>query len=314
MDNELVVRSFLIIKGFIDAKDEHGNTIYGTILALTSRREMKYLSVMFSTDEPSKTMSWDDMLLMHKEKEGESEGSPMKFRYEEELYKFLNGGNVLSNVAKNHNTKQAEQAISRHCLDDLKLKAVSFVEYAGANEDEIEIFERARAKAPPVDEDNRREQDDSSETEEPESEESGEPKAKEDIVIRCEPILAPVGGVAMNELNIGDVVMVQLPEDSIFFKLLSRNIEGFNGVVSAGITGMLQNELGTATVSLSLAEGVAGVLKLSGKVRIKTASTPSDDKRNKKTEKSEIPPNLIIGAAAVIIVIAALAALWYIFR
>jgi len=316
MESELVIRAFVIIKGFIDAKDERGNAIYGTILSLVSRREMKYLSVLFSNEEPSKTMSWNDLLNMHKNKGKESDRNPMMIHNEEELYKFLQSGNTLNNVAKNRNTKQAEQSISRQCLDRLKLKTVSFIEYSEATENDITIFEGETERAatePAKDEESPQEpQTDSSETEGQDAEKSDEPKAKEDIVIRCEPLLAPVGGVPMNELNIGEVVMVQLPEDSIFFKLLSRNIDGFDGIVSASITGILQNELGTATVSLSLAEGVAGVIKLSGKVRIKKASTSKDEK--KKTGIGEISTNFVFGIAAAIVVIAALVVLYYIFR
>jgi hypothetical protein len=128
-------------------------------------------------------------------------------------------------------------------------------------------------------------------------------------------MLAPVGGVAMNELNIGDIVLVRLPEDSVFFKLLSKNVKNFDGIVSAGITGLLQNELGTATVSLSLAEGINGVMKLSGKVRVKMASTSSSNKEEGGwSGGGELPVNFVFGIAGAIVVIAALAALYYMFR
>ena len=317
METDLVIRAFIIIKGFIDAKDERGNAIFGTVLSLVSRREMKYLSVMFSHEESIKSISWNELLDLHKEKMGESERDPMMIRHEDELYKFLQSGNTLNNVAKNRNTKQAEQSISRHCLDELKLKTVSFIEYSDAMENDMAVFEYELEHPADKSNDETGQQEphtDSSETDEKKAEKSDEPKAKEDIVIRCEPILAPVGGVPMNELRIGDVVMVQLPEDSVFFKLLSRNIEGFDGVVSAGITGILQNELGTATISLSLAEGVTGVIKLSGKVRIKMMTSPTKE-HNKKTGKGigEIPPNFIFGIAVAVIMIAALAVLYYIF-
>ena len=314
MEAYLTVRAYVIVKGYIDAKDERGNSMYGTLLALASRRETKYLSVMFSYDETIKSMSWDELLHLHRNKENERDRSPMMVRQEEELFKFLAQGNTINNVAKNRNTKQAEQSISRYCLGNLKLKAVSLIEYIEAAESDMAKFdqETESAEDQSKDESNRHEpQADSPESEEHEEEKPDEPKAKDEIVVRCEPVLAPVGGVAMNELNIGDMIMVQLPGDSVFFKLLSRNINGFDGVVSAGVTGILQNELGTATVSVSLSEGITGVIKLSGKVRVKTAQTSKE--QGKKAGVSEISTNIVLGVAAAIVIIAALAVLYYIF-
>ncbi|MCL2684400.1 MAG: hypothetical protein FWE55_04070 [Synergistaceae bacterium] len=315
MEADLVVKGFLIIKGYIDARDEQGNAMFGTLLALASRREHKYVSVMFSHEEPSKSMSWNDLLLLLREKESERDRNPMITHHEEELLKFLRRGTVLNNVAKNHNTKQAEQSISRFCLEDLQLKAVSFVDYSEASDTDIAIFdiETERAVSSHDDEADRQEpQPDSLENEEQEEEKPDEAKEWEEIAVRCDPILAPVGGVAMNELNIGDVVMVRLPEDSVFFKLLMRNVKGFDGIVNAGITGILQNEMGTATISLSLAEGITGVTKMSGKVRIKTAQTRKGQR--KRTSAGDLPVNYVFSAAFVIIVIAALAVLYYIFQ
>ena len=310
MERDLIVRSFVIIKGFIDARDERGKAIFGTLLSLVSRREIKYLSVMFSHEETPKSITWNDLLLLHKEKASERDRYPMMIHQEEEFFKFLRQGTVLNNVAKNHNTKQAEQSISRYCLDSLQLKAVSFIEFSEALEGDMEVFAleeghtddspEVEAETPP----------DSSDSEDQEEEKPTEPKAKEDVAVRCEPILAPVGGVAMNELSIGDTVMVSLPADSVFYKLLSRNVRGFDGVISANVTGLLQNELGTATVSLSLAEGINGVMKLSGKVRIKKV-TPNKEKD--VSTGGELWINFVFGIAGAIIVFAALAVLYYLF-
>ena len=315
MDTELVIRNFIIIKGFIDARDERGNAVFGTLLALVSRRELKYLSVMFTNEESSKMITWNSMLATHRGGESDQNRNPMMQHYEEDLLKYLRSGNSLNTVAKNHNTKQAEQSISRYCMDNLQLKAVSFIDYTEASDSDVATFEAeaARAAGPSSGDDgDKAEQPGSSEPEQEDAEETDGEKTKDEIVVRCEPILAPVGGIALNELAVGDLVMARLPEDSVFFKLLSRNIKGFDGVVGARVTGLLQNELGTATVSLSLAEGVSGVMKLSGKVRIKTMSPPKNKIRR---HSSEPHINFIVfGVAGAVILIAAAALLYYILR
>ena len=319
MDTDLGVKIFVIVKGYIDAKDERGNALFGTMLGVVSRRDVKYLSVMFSRDETSKSMEWSGLLLLHRDREHERDRDPVIVHHEEELFKFLKRGMILNNVAKNHNTKQAEQSVSRYCLESLQLKAVSFVEYVDASDSDITMFEREggpptgsstgggkpQEAAPPS----------SPEAGGETAEKPADTKTREEIVVRCEPILAPVGGVAMNELNIGEVVMARLPEDSVFFKLLSRNISGFDGVVAAGITGILMNELGTATISLALSDGITGVMKLSGKVRVKTAQPAGEPGRDPRGMKlSEIPPGFVFGLAGAVIFISLAAVVFYIFR
>jgi hypothetical protein len=315
MDADLGARAFIILKCYIDARDERGNSLFGTVLGVASRREVKYLSVMFSRDETSKSMGWRELLLTHRNNAGAGDRNPALVHHEEELFNYIQRSTILNNVAKNHNTKQAEQSISRYCMENLQLKAVSLVEYFEAGEDDLHQFERRGGAPqaspggepgdaipqPEVDEDGGGEPDD-------------EAKERDGLVVRCEPILDPVGGVAMNELGIGEAVMARLPENSVFFKLLSRNIRGFDGVVSASVTGILQNELGTATVSLALSDGITGVMKLSGKVRIKTAQPPETRGETGGAGPGEIPPGLIVGAAVAIVVIAAIVAMYYIIK
>jgi hypothetical protein len=237
------------------------------------------------------------------------------------VYKYLERSMVLNGVAKNHNTKQAEQAISRYCLESLYLKTVSFIDYTEATESDLELFEQAKVSS--AQNETPSEADgagggtpDGSATQAPDGVEADSGK-KDEIFLRCDPILDPVNGVAMNELTTGDYVFGRLPEDSIFFKLLAKNIRGFDGVVTARVTGILMNELGTATVSLNLSDGVSGVMKLSGKVRIKTAQ--KEGKKDNRTpllarfKFSELPPEVVLSAAGVIVTISAIALLFYIF-
>jgi hypothetical protein len=119
----------------------------------------------------------------------------------------------------------------------------------------------------------------------------------------------------MNEINIGETVMAKLPADSVFFKLLSRNIPGFDGVVSASVTGVLINELGTATISLALSDGITGVMKLSGKVKIKVAAGAHEQQDAEHGGPSlEIPAELVFVLAGTILFFCAIAVVYYILQ
>jgi translation initiation factor IF-1 len=147
-----------------------------------------------------------------------------------------------------------------------------------------------------------------------EAEQSEETPSREDLVIRCEPVLDPVNGIAANELGIGESVLAKLPQDSVFFKLLSRNVPDFNGIITATVTGILMNELGTSNISLSLSDGVTGLMKMSGKVRIKVAPKQGDAKKNTARLPMKLPAGFGFGMAGAIIFIFAVAAVYYILR
>jgi hypothetical protein len=316
MEPEIALKIYIIVKGYIDAKDDKGNTLFGTLLSLVSRRDVKYLSVMFSRDEVSKSMEWGELLSLHVNREKEHGRDPVTIHHEDELFKYVSRGTVLNNVVKNRNTKQAEQAISRYCLEELHLKSVSFIDYFDASESDIALFAKEGGPAsgastggtdfvPP--------ETPKEEARVVESVPVGvdEQKARDEIVVRCEPILDPVNGVAMNELAVGERVHVKLPVNSVFFKLLSKNIPTFDGIINGSVTGILQNELGTATISLNLSEGISGVMKLSGKVKIKIAQN-MDNESDSRKNTGDLPPVLVFGAAGIIIVFSAFALLYYI--
>jgi hypothetical protein len=315
---ELIAQVFIIVKGYIDAKDDRGVTLHGTVLAVVSRRETMYLSVMFSRDESVKSMEWSSLLFVHREKDAEPDRDPTIIHHEEELKKYLERGMVLNSIARNRISKQAEQAISRFCLESLQLKTVTFIEYFDASESDLELFKPdvEPAAAPP---DDAAASGGETKADAPESlPGANAERDKGEIFVRCDPILDPVAGVAMNEIATGDLVLGRLPADSVFFKLLSRNIPGFDGVITASVTGVLQNDLGTSTLTLNLSDGISGIMKLRGKVKIKVASRPRDegaaDGPAGEGFLRSLPPELVFTAAAAVILAASVGLIYYVIR
>jgi hypothetical protein len=320
MDNEFA-QIYYVVQGYIDAKDDRGRIIDGTFISLVSRRDVKYTSVVFGLLEMDKSMSWRDMLPLHEEALKNENRDPLLLHHEERLNKFFETSLVLTHVAKNLNTKPAEQAISRFCLDELKLKAVCFVSFSAASEDDLAAFRKNR---PPAAQTPTNPQPDRlPEINAPEPDAVNGEKAKDnlELFVRCDPILDPVGGVAMNELSVGKDVYGRLAPDSVIYKLLAKNNPRFDGIITAKVSGILINELGTATVSLTLSDGVAGVMKLSGKVRVKVAKETRSE-ANGAGERGffpsglsplAMPPEFIFAAAGIVVVIAAMLVVYYIF-
>ncbi|MDR3332999.1 MAG: hypothetical protein LBT08_10275 [Synergistaceae bacterium] len=309
-------QTYIITKGFIDAKDERSRTFFGSFLGVVSRKDIKYLSVVFARDDSSRSLSWNELLYVHMEKAKAAENDPLLSRFEDDLKVSLDTNMTLNSIVKNQNAKQAEQAVSRYCLEKLQLKAVCFIDFYDATENDLKLFEGINSLnlAPAAET-----QPDAATAQPDEGVDPEEAKAPagapNDVFVRCEPVLDPVGGVAMNELNVGDNVLCRLPMDSVFYKLLQNNSKGFTGVVTAKVSGLFVNELGTATLSVSLSEGVTGVIKLSGKVRIKL---PEDDaagegRSERKWNLNSVSPAVVITVAGFIILISAIAILIYVF-
>jgi hypothetical protein len=313
---DLTDATYIIVKGFIDAKDERGRTHYGTLVALVSRRDINFISVWFSREEISKEAEWDELLRLHAEKDKDPNRDPGVVRNEESLQEFLYRNTVLNGIVKNYNAKSAEQAISRFCLDQLQLKAVSFLDFTDATGSDIDYIESMNADA-------RESAQDGKST--PEGDETnggatgaGDSKTANEIFVKCDPVLDPINGVAMNELRVGDTVYAKLPPDSVFFTLLAKTHSAFDGVINADVTGFLLNELGTATISLSLSDDVSGVMKLSGKVRIKVVNLIDDSSAHSKRANlprfQNVPAEVVVGLSCLLLLISALFAIYYILR
>lgn len=315
MDMDLAAHAYVIVKGYIDAKDDRGRTMYGTLLGVVSRRDIKHLSVMFTREEISKSTDWSELLFMHEERNKTTDRDPLLVHHEEELHKFLSSSTILNGIAKNHNTKQAEQAISRYCTEQLQLKAVSFVEFMDASDNDIRLFDKSEEEKP-----EEAPADASPEvTREEVMESAPGQKNENELFIRCDPILDPVNGIAMNDLKLGDYVFGKLAEDSVFYKMLQKNLATFDGIVSAQVTGILVNELGTATVSLALSEGVTGIMKLSGKVRIRVAAPPEAEGSHNAPGKSRfslssLPTGAVFAIAGGVLLLSAVFLIYYILQ
>ncbi|MDR0765037.1 MAG: hypothetical protein LBE65_05535 [Synergistaceae bacterium] len=318
MDADLGTGVFMIVKGYIDARDERGRPLYGSVLGVVSRREVKYLNVMFSGDESLKTVEWRDLLPALRDKHPKSGRDPGILHNEGVLFDYLRNETVLNAVAKNRNIKQAEQAISRYCAESLHLKAVSLMECFDATEEDIGFFETEGGPAGPSSTGGGPEEpaEETAESESAQDAEQGdETPSAENIVIRCEPILDPVNGIAANELKMGEAVLARLPRDSALFGLLSNNIANFDGIITSTVTGIFLNEFGTSNISLSLSDGVTGLMKLSGRVKLKIVPKQQDEP---KKNTARVPVKFLygfwFGMAAVIIFILATAVVSYILR
>lgn len=306
-----------IIRGFIDAKNEHNKQIYGSFVALATRREVKFVSTWFSKHETPKEASWRDLLTRHEKKESDIGRDPSYVNNEDLFTGYLTRNSVLMTLVKNHNAKPAEQSISRYCLEQLHMRAVSFIEFEEAGGDVINYIEnlkRAEQKKNAQQLESQSDEEDDYEDDDDGDEKGDTPYTNmpNEIFVKCDALLDPIGGIAMNELTVGDSVYAKLPADSVFFKLLAKTHHSFDGVVTAEVTGVLVNDLGTATVSIKLSDGVNGIMKLPGKVKIRVA-TAGEMREHSGGGGFRLSPEVVIAGGVCLVVGAAIMALYYAF-
>ena len=265
-----------IAKGFINGRDPSGTPVYGLFIAAASREKLEYLDQLFSYEQMDTNAPWEELIgLLGRPRMHEAD-SPLA-RYEKGLHDFIDIHRLFQSTKGHLDPKQIERKISYFCADMLDVNAITFLELS-----EVEP-ENLKALFPSL-----RETEEQPDVPEPEAkggeadEESGESAvdaADGEIFVACEPILDPVSGVALNDLQIGDVVACRLPEDSSFYKFFANGFPNFDGNLRGIITGIQLNEHGIATVALKLADGVSGALRLSGKVRIKLLAKGEEARR-----------------------------------
>ena len=272
-----------LVQGFIDARDERQGALSISLLAVATRRDLLSIDILVSDEVLNKKMTWEELLPILRAPRN-PDRPPHYEKIEHDLKDFIDLGRHLQNIAKNRNAKPVEQAISRYCGDTFHLKAVTFLNSSEISSDQVAlILEKKESEEKPITAKTGEKQE-GTETDTETADE--EKKERQGIFIRCEPLLDPVHGVAMMDLQPGDVVFATLPPDSVFYKLFLNQFPQFDGTINAEITGIVHNDTGSATVSMDIAEDISGLMKLTGRVRVKVLRRWNENKEGEAAGKS----------------------------
>lgn len=275
---------YTIAKGFINGRDGSSRSVFALFVAAVSASGTAYLKELFTYETIDTEAPWETLLAMLEAPKPQDRDADLA-RYEHEFHEFIDINRPFYSTKGHLDAKQIERKISYFCSDILDISAITFLDLSEVGAADLyalfpSLMESANAPAKTGAEaaaDDRDEEKLTSSdvvSSEPLSDEE-----KGEIFAACEPVLDPVSGVALSDLQIGDVVACRLPETSTFYKFCMRGYPKFDGTLSGVITGIHLDEYGTATVALKLADGVSGALRLSGKVRIKILAKGADVKR-----------------------------------
>lgn len=315
-------KKFIVINGLIDGHDKKQATVYGAFLGVVSMSGVEYVGSLFSFMPISRDMTWFQLLGLLREEKESSRDAALAY-LESQLENFLKSNKEMLSTAKNMNGKQLERSVSFFCAQELGLRSVTLVEITITYKKDLSsLF------APQEEQENNQEnneaagkcgEDETDSSEEVPEDGDGEP-GSDMLSVSCEPVFDPVSGVAVTDLGTGTAIICRLSEESVYYQLFANRLLDFDGSIKGEVTGIKINEYGTAVVGLSLAEGISGVMKLSGSVRIrladradKTSHLRKNARSRRREDKEGLPPGLVFGVAVILLLLCLMGALVYFF-
>jgi hypothetical protein len=123
------------------------------------------------------------------------------------------------------------------------------------------------------------------------------------ILLPCQPLLDPVGGVGASELRVGDSVRVRLSEESLFFGMFKNKMPELDGGVAATVSGVRTTETGSVRIDLDLSEGIVGVMTVNPAVRLRADRASGEDVASRGVPSKD--SLLVIGVLALAVAILA---------
>ncbi len=267
---------YVVIKGFIDAREHNSNQVYGAFVSASGYQNTLYLRETFTNDPIDRTLSWPDLLEMLSDKNAEPPVESTLAFYKEKFHNFANIQHLLEYGRGRMAPKDLERKVSYFC-STIGLSALTFLEMTTMSKEDLFILmpclSEEQGQTEKKNEKNQEDNDSASEDDFTSAEEDDEGKEQDDIFLACEPVLDPISGTAISSLTVGDMIAVKLPEASSYYQFFTNKYPEFDGIIDGKVTGVKVNEYGAAVVALKLADGISGTLKLSEKVRIKRLLT-----------------------------------------
>lgn len=129
------------------------------------------------------------------------------------------------------------------------------------------------------------------------------------VVLRVEPVLSPVSGVSIQDLEFGDEIQVRITDErdiaDYLAELLSAKVDSIRVPIFTRIIEVKELETGDRGVFTQFGPGILGMFKVPEDVRIATRDSSMEDQSVpvEKGAKREINPLIIVGGIVAVLVI-----------
>lgn len=301
-----------LIKGFVDAHDSSGRSIYAAFISASAPQRTIYLKEYFTYDALDKSMNISDLaeLLEGDDAPHQSDGFLARCKYE--FNSFLITERALELGSASGDVKDKERRLARFFAESLEMNAIVFLDEEETDDDGLlAALPSLGADLSEEDLSQQGEEEpaaDSDELEADDDDDADEIGAREgEVYLSCTPVLDAVRGTACTQLRPGDYIYVELPKGSFYCQYNASKDPAFTGRTVGEVTGVRVDELGAAVVAVKLADGVYGAVRLAESVKLKVAAT-------REEANAEAPlPRFRPEALFALISIAAFIAVMYIF-
>jgi hypothetical protein len=295
-------RNCVIAMCGIDGKDSSGSPVCGFFMCVADGRDMLYDGELFSRTPIDMEAPLSEIFSVLSAPRP-ADHSEEFARWEAALSEFIHSSRIFQSEKNLDDKKSLEHKITYFCTSVLSINAISFLEISEMSKHDLYLAIPSLKRGEETETKYPESQDESKPDEAAEPGVSGMP----DVVVACEPVLDPVGGVAISELAKGMAIYCKMKTGSVFYNLMENASPEFDGVVTGDVTAVSVNELGSGTVVLKLSDGVTGAMKAASTVRVKIVAKSNDKPGNAKPPAAEI----FFAIAGVVVFLCVMALLLY---
>ncbi len=127
------------------------------------------------------------------------------------------------------------------------------------------------------------------------------------IVLAVDPVLSPVSGTNLSELEFGDEVQVRITDDrdiaDYLAELLGGKVDGLRVPVFTKIIEVKNLESGDVGVFTQFGPGILGMFKVPEDVKIATRGTEEGQRKPVERGRREINPLFVVGGIVLVIIL-----------
>jgi len=295
---------YYALKGVVNVRREEADPLQAFFYALFDPGNLHRFSLrLMSSPSMNIKRPWDEYGIMLEEAEEDRENAETEGTIRTVVHQVVEGIKFAEISGDNPIALQKlETHLNRSVGSALSGTVNAFVKVESCSTDAFHSFV---AKFNPPAEDSSPPSSPAESPEEGVGEGAGGSLLDREIVLVCQPLVDPLRGKAATAVLPGDVILVKIPEDSIFFSMLTKIKKGFfDGVVEAVVTRVDRHSAETVVMETALAENVKGKVPAPNALRVKLS--PSTLQEGGKPPSAPLVWALVGGGALMLGVL-----LWY---
>ena len=257
-------KNCVVVTCRINGKDISGAGIFGILISVVDEELLIYSGTYFRHEQIDDSLSLPEMVSLI-DSERPNERPEELANFETSLDDYIRTSRLFQSEKNLNDPKSIEHKITYFCTSVMSFNAITFLDVGRMSKRELsQIIPSLKIE----DKENTGEKVSSDGFSE---DTEGAPS---NVAVMCDPVMDPVRGVAVANLEVGTMIYCKLREGSVFYNMMEKVLPDFEGTVTGDVTAISINEIGTATVAVKLSDDMTGAIKVPENVRLKLAAKP----------------------------------------